>query len=248
MWLPGPTRLVWAWFAALFALGTPAWGQAVNIDNLNGELELGVLIRRQTSNTTGRPERRFDENRFDEAIGIDFDGYSLSPKVLRFSLGGRFGLQQADRESNLGDLSSGDSNILEYDANLHFFPTSPVSLLLFANRFQDRLNQSFGTDTESSGQILGSTLHFGAPFFPSVLTWRELSSEVESIGAAFPSRRFETRQLIEYSGQRFTNRSQVLLRLREEEVTDDSFPPVPDYRIREATGMFGRRFGVYLEK
>jgi len=109
VWLPGPTRLVWAWFAALFALGTPAWGQAVNIDNLNGELELGVLIRRQTSNTTGRPERRFDENRFDEAIGIDFDGYSLSPKVLRFSLGGRFGLQQADRESNLGDLSSGDS-------------------------------------------------------------------------------------------------------------------------------------------
>ncbi|MBW2244256.1 MAG: hypothetical protein JRH01_19920, partial [Deltaproteobacteria bacterium] len=31
-------------------------------------------------------------------------------------------------------------------------------------------------------------------------------------------------------------------------MTDDSFPPVPDYRIREATGMFGRRFGVYLEK
>lgn len=225
-----------------------AEAQVVVVDRLSGHIELGVLARRQTTDLEGSSDRSFEELRLEERAGVKLGGYLVHRNLLRLSLGGTIGFRQGNRSSSFGSLGNDDSRLLEYDANVRLLPASRISLALFGNRFEDRLNQSFGTSTESSGDLAGATLHLGAPWFPSTLTWRNTSSQVESIGAAFPSQRSEERETFEFTGQRFTDRFRVSLRLREEEVDDGSFPPVPDYRTREAAATLATTFGDYLEK
>jgi hypothetical protein len=233
---------------ALLLASVSAEAQVLRDTHLRGAITLRTDERWQSTNAPGQPTRKLDEQSLEEEIALHVDGSVVSPRIFSYLLGGSFGLRQGWRDANFGGLGDSDGILFGYDASLNLFPTSPVSGSFVANRFRDRMNQSFGTDTESNGDLLGATVRAATPWIASTVSWRRLDTQVESLGAITPTRRSERRNTYEYTGERFTATDQVLLRFRDEDVADDSFPASSDYHVREASALIGRRFGPYLEK
>ncbi|MBW2289515.1 MAG: hypothetical protein JRG90_17045 [Deltaproteobacteria bacterium] len=125
-----------------------------NLTHIGGALEVGVEISHQETESENSEPRTFDRFRFTEAIELDVAGYIVSSQLLTFQLGGLFGPRQ---EILSGDSGSGDTNsmLFGYNGTLNLFPSKPISLLLFASRFEDQLIQSFGANTDSLGDTLG---------------------------------------------------------------------------------------------
>ena len=238
--------------AVVLALGASgSWKEAsaqdVQINRIGGAIELGADLSRQTTeNPLG--ERVFERNRFEEKISLEFHGHAVTSDFLRFRLGGTFGLRQEFLDSTDAVLGEAPSTIWGYDVVLDLLPSKPVSLLFFSNRREESRVQDFGTDTDVLSENLGATLRLAIPHFPSLLTWKRSHSVVESRGSGFFSRRDETRDLLEFTGQHFSEQTLATLRLRTEDVEDDSIPPVADFNIREGNGSFSHRWGPYLEK
>jgi hypothetical protein len=241
----------------VFALVGLAWlqlsadravAQVLRETHLGGSATLRGETRRQTTTAPGQPARKAEEHVLQEELELRARGSVLSSRLITYALGGSFGLRQGWRDASFGGLGDDDGILYGYDATLNLLPASLVSLSLAGSRFQDRLEQSFGTDTESSGSLLGATLRVSPSALPMQLAWRRTDSEIDALGGFAPSRRSERREVIEYTAERFTSTDQVALRFRDEDVEDASLPAVGDYHVREASALLGRRFGDYLEK
>jgi hypothetical protein len=225
-----------------------AHAQVFQVTRLGGLVEVGADIRRQDFQRPDGSDRMLDRNRFFQRIGLETDGYVITPEVATFSLATSVGLRQETGRASDFDPDSDLAKLLRYAGRLSLFPKSFVSLLVFANRYDDDAPQSFGADSETSGDTVGATLRLATRILPLSLTWQQLRAETKAIGGGVQSVRDETRRLWELNGQRFTETWQASLLFRDEDVEDDSEPPVGDSRNREANAMFGYRFGPYLEK
>ena len=232
--------------AALVAIHD-ASSATIRITRFGGAVEAGVELAHQQSSTPVSDKRKLDRYRFDEALELGFDGYVLTSEFLNFHLGARIGFRQ-----ELFDGSNGNGQIFttlpSYDATLNVFPSKPLALLLFANRYQDDMIQSFGTDSESLSESFGGTFRLRNRWFPSTLTAQQLTSVATSKGGIFVSRRAEQRRLLEYNGEHISAATNVNLKLRAEDVDDESIPPVGDYQTYLGNFRLGHRWGPYFEK
>lgn len=230
---------------ALAPWSAPA--QIVDVESVEGALQVGADFRRERFTSEGRPTRRFERNRFEEELDLSLSGSVVAPQVLRYRLGGAVGLRQEQLDSSDADLGGARGFLLGYDALMNVLPRLPLSLDLFANRFQDTFDQSFGTENEILSEAFGTTLRSSFGEVPAELTWQSLRSISESRGTV-TNRRDETRRLIELNGRHLSETLQARLHLRDEDVDDESLPPVGDYHVREAGAFGGYLFGPYLEK
>jgi len=245
--LPFPAALL---LLAGVSLTTPnrLWAQEhLGEVSLSGQLEVSADISRQRFDTSGSPERELDQNRFQERLDLNADGYLFRPDLLHFRLGGDFGYRQDRFNASDADLESDRGRILGYDVLFDFFSSNPVSLSLFGNRFEDRARRDFGSDTDVTSDSLGATIRFQNSLFPMSLTRRQLSSKTETLGLDIVSRRDETRDILEFNGLHESEATRLRLQYRDEDVDDRSVPPVGDYRIRELSGGGKRSWGSYLE-
>jgi len=227
---------------AVIPFGAPAEG--LRWTRIDGHLELGSEYRRQRSDSPSAEERRYDEIRVEESVGLDVEGFAMKPGLLSFGADGTVGFRQSRRDSTDASFGDDDGRLLEFDADLRLLSDQKLSFLVYGRRSDDDWNRGIGTDTESSSETVGAIARFSWPVFPSSLTWQRQASRAESFGISFSTRRQETRELLEYSGQRIRESGQFRLRLRQEDVDDESFPPIGDYRIREGTASVGRRWGT----
>ena len=214
---------------------------------LSGQIELSTDLSRQRFDTSGSPERELDQNRFQEQLDLNADGYLLRPDLLHFRLSGDFGYRQDRLDATDADLDSDRGKILGYDVLFDLFSSSPVSVSLFGNRFEDRARRDFGSDTDVTGDSLGTTIRFQNSLFPMSLTRRRLRSKTETLGLDIVSRRDEERDILEFNGLHESEATRLRLQYRDEDVDDRSVPPVGDYRIRELSGGAKRNWGAYLE-
>jgi hypothetical protein len=235
--------------AALGLTAVPeAAARVVQITDIGGAVELGTEITHQTTKAPNTDKRVLDRYRFDEELELGASGYFLTREFITFRLGGSVEFRQEILDAT-GGSGTTFNTIPSYDAQLTFFPTKPISLTAFANRYEDRMVQSFGIDTEMLTEGYGGTLRLGNRWFPSVISgeWLHARSTSDQVGA-FDSRREETRLLLEYSGQHLSDAMQAQLNVRAERVDDDSIPAVGDYDLYEADGSIGYRWGPYFER
>ena len=242
-WHPAPPIVALALVGA--ATSTLAQQEGFSLD-LNARAEAGGELLRRRTRTSGQPDRDFDRDRLEEKIGLEARGWLFRTDLLRFRLDGDFGLRHEWPEQTGLDLGRDRGRIFEYDGYLDFFSEAPVALSLFGSRFEDRLIQGFGADTEVSGDTLGATLRFRNRYLPSTLSRRRLRSIADTLGPT-PTRRDEVRDILTYAGNYHSRETQVRLHYRDEDVDDRSRPPIGDYRVREASAQFGKRWGDYLE-
>jgi len=231
---------------ALFAADDVS-AQIVKLTHLGGAVEVGTEVAHQKTESATGPTRTFDRYRFSEAVRLAVDGYVLTTQLLNFHLGGSFGLRQ---ELLDGSESSGDTNtmLFGYDGQLSFFPTKPASFLFFANRFEDEMIQSFGTDTTSLNESIGGTLRFSNSVFPVSATIQQRKTKSESDDGFFVTKRDETRRIIDFGGSHTSEALQANLRARAEDIDDESIPPVGDYRVYDSDATISYRWGNYFEK
>jgi len=189
--------------------------QIVRLTHLGGALEVGTEVSHQETESASGPTRTFDRYRFNEAVQLDMDGYVLTAQLLNFHLGGSFGLRQ---ELLRGSETSGNTKtmLFGYDTRLSFFPTKPASFLFFANRFEDEMIQSFGTDIESLNESIGGTLRFSNSVFPVSATIQQRKTKSESDDGFFVTKRDETRRIIDFGGNHRSEALQAKLKARVE--------------------------------
>ncbi|MBW2716272.1 MAG: hypothetical protein JRD03_09355, partial [Deltaproteobacteria bacterium] len=221
--------------------------QIVRLTHLGGALEVGTEVSHQETESASGPTRTFDRYRFNEAVQLDMDGYVLTAQLLNFHLGGSFGLRQ---ELLRGSETSGNTKtmLFGYDTRLSFFPTKPASFLFFANRFEDEMIQSFGTDIESLNESIGGTLRFSNSVFPVSATIQQRKTKSESDDGFFVTKRDETRRIIDFGGNHRSEALQAKLKARVEDIDDASIPPVGDYRVYDSDATISYRWGDYFEK
>jgi hypothetical protein len=244
---------VWIAIPIVALLAAAAWEDAsarariIRLSRLGGAVELGAEAAFQQVESADVPDRKLERYRFDERVEILLEGTAVTAELLNFHLGASFGLRQ---ELLSGRANSGNINtrLLTYDALLNFLPNKQVSFSLFGNRFEDSLIQNFGSDTETRGETAGARLFYANRWFPSTLVWQQLRSSSETVGGLNLSRRADTRRLVEFTGQHYSETTQASLRIRQEDVDDDSIPAVGDHRLRQANALFGYRWGSYFEK
>ena len=227
---------------------TDASARIFKLTHLGGALEAGVEISHQETESENSEPRTFDRYRFTEAIELDVAGYIVSSELLNFQLGGIFGPRQ---EILKGDSGSGDTNsmLFGYNGTMNLFPSKPISLLLFASRFEDQLIQSFGANTDSLGDTLGATLRLGNVLFPSTISVQQLHTRFESKdSSSFENRRDETRRFVEYNGSHNSEAWTARVTARAEDVDDESVPPVGDYRVYAGDATASHRWGSFYEK
>jgi hypothetical protein len=246
--MPGSFLRIPLLVAAALPLLTPGAAPAefLNLTRWGGAVELGTEIASQRTDTpTGGGH--LNRYRFDEVLELEVDGYLLTRTLADFHIRGRIGLRQ---ELFNGTPGSGSifTTLPGYDATLSIFSTKPTSLFFFANRFDNDLIQSFGTDTESRSEAMGAILRLGNRWFPSTLTAQQLASDSSSRGATVVSRRRETRRLVEYDGQHLTEATNISLKLRAVDIDDKSIPAVGDYRTYLGTFLASHRWGPYFER
>lgn len=226
----------------------PVLAEIINLTQLSGGFEVSAEAQRQKFESPNGGKRTYERNRFEEEVEFALYGSVVTPELATFKLGGKFGLRQEDFKSSDADSGKTDGDINGYDATLNFLPRKVVSLTLFGNRFQDSALQGFGSNIETISEALGASVNFGIPSFPSVLTIQRLDLETDSRGGGFFNHRNETREVVEFSGQHFSELVNARLRLREEDVDQEDLVIDDTYRFRQADGSFGVRWGPYLEK
>ena len=221
--------------------------QSISFSRPTGVLELTADLSRQRTQTSIQL-RRFDRDRFEQRLKLSTTGSILSPKILRLRLGGDVGFRQESYDSNVSTIGDAPGTILGYDLLADLFTPRRISFLFFANRHQDSRIQEFGTDTDVFSEVLGGTVRLRVPYFPLSFTARRSQLATESRSGLFFNRRDETRRLLEVVGSHNSKRTTARLRVRNEDVEDDSIPPLPDYNIKEATAALTHRWGSELDK
>lgn len=208
--------------------------------------EVAGEIERLRSESAGGPSRSFEERRIREKMRLGATGWLLRPEVLLFRLNGDFGLRNEALDLTGSSFERNRGRIFDYDGSFEFFPESTLSLTLSGTRFEDRDIQGFGADTEVRRDARVALLRLRARVLPSVLGWRRVSSVSETLGL-IPNRRDEVREILSFDGNRRSPTTRLRLQYRDEDVSDRSFPPIGDYRLREVRGSLGRTWGAYLE-
>jgi hypothetical protein len=246
--LPLPYRTApFAVLAALLAWPEPMQAQEARWRiSLSPRAEIVGEIDRQKSESSGGPDREFNQERVEERIGLDLEGHLLRPDLMRFRMAGDVGLRHTWLDSAEEDLGRNRGRVIEYDGSLDLLSDMPISMSLFGTRFEDRAVRDFGTDNEVTGESRGITLRFRNRHFPATLSQRRIRSISETVEPK-GSRRDEEREILEFTGTHKSDATRFRLALRDEDVNDRSFPPVGDYRIREASAVAGTHWGAYFE-
>ncbi|MBW2313010.1 MAG: hypothetical protein JRH10_02380 [Deltaproteobacteria bacterium] len=227
----------------------PAPAQELRVTRLGGAVEFGTDLAFQEVKSPTGEDRTFERFRFDERLELFADGYVVSREFLTYHVGGNFGLRQELLGGDDFEGEDSDSTRFGYDVFANFFPAKRVSAHVFANRFEDSTVQSFGNDTDSRSEVFGAGVDLRFPIFPSRLVWQRRTSEIDSRGGLFRSRRDETRDILEFSGRHNSDSIDATLRVRQEGVTDRSVPTAGgDFDLTQLNGTARYRWGPYYEK
>ncbi len=229
-----------------FFFKPPTIGQVLRLGEWEGEIESGVDFARQDTKTGAQPFS-LESTRTEEKFRLRHLGASLwDPRLLRFSLGGTFGLSQEWQQTEASSASR-HGTLWGYDFFASILPEGAYSLNLFANRDQSFLSRELAGRTEVRSENRGATLFARRLYIPSLLSFRQELHEAESRTAGITGRREEHRNILTYDGQRGWVDSETRLRY---EFIDSSDQVIRNlgYQSHEGSFYYSQDFGPELNR
>jgi len=229
---------------------------AVGWGRLDSSVELGYEQERQKTTQKNAPSGNFDSNRFRERLRLRNKRlYVLDPRLVTLNL--EAGLEFFQENNNFsGQDGSQDGRLLDYAVDSTFFPQKPYSLLLYAQRTQNRVSRNFGTrtDVKTTGYGGRTDLHEdsilkdkGIPYFSAALAANRLNVEETSSGNGQNFDRSEAHDIVQFDAHKGYQTADLTLHYKFDD-DKDNLRPDNGFTTHTANLNYGLDFGPTLNR
>lgn len=159
------------------------------LDELSADLGLDAEYQRRQVITDGSGRRPFrfrqlnEQWRFEESVGVRGRGNLFGERVMRFDVGGRWGISQEgffERRPGRDLRARPDGDVLEYDLHLDILPNGKISGALFGSQLDDRIPRRFLPSINRRRERYGGGVFFNDRTLPMRLTWEHVFDRLRS--------------------------------------------------------------------
>jgi len=229
---------------------------ALGAGRLESSAELGYEQERQTTTQDNEPDSNFDSDRFRERLHLRDKGlYVLDPRLVTINLAAGVEFFQENNDFT-GQNGSQDGRLLDYAVDSTFFSQKPYSLLLYANRTEDRVSRNFGTRTNVTTTVAGGRADLredsflkdeGLPYFSTSLGVNQLNIKEDSRGNGQDFRRNEDHNIIQYDAHKGYQTADLRFHYRFDD-TKDNIRPDNGFSTHTANLNYSLDFGPTLNR
>lgn len=203
--------------------------QVLGWNGLEGNLELGYEHARQDTTQRNGVDSSFDDDIYRGRLHLRSKRlYFVDPRLVQVNLGIGIGLYRDNNDFRSENVSQ-DGRLDDYGMDATFFAQKPYSLLLYANKTENRLTQNFGSRTNISTSRKGAraTLNEqsflkdkGFPFFNTSLEVSQLKVEEDTSGNGQDFRRDEQHNVLQYDAFKGFQTADLRVNYRYENIDD----------------------------
>ncbi len=238
-WRPGRWLRGIAPAICLCALSTAAFAQRrVGFERWKASLEFGIKWNHQTTSNPPLEEADLRRRLLEESLKLGNYLYVIDPRFLSLGTDLDFRFFQ-DRLDIEGQGNPSDGKLVGHDVEASFFPSKPLSFVLFTNRSDTTISREFAGSSSVLSANRGATLHFRRFFLPSQVDYRQERLREESRFGGSVGRREEFRNLFTYDGSATSERNNVDLRYQYSDVEDLANP---DFSFKTGYSTLFHRF------